>query len=82
MRQDFLLTLSRAMTDVVDRLSTGVSAACIVAFLLGKAIRPELEDGLIPAAGALGFCLLALVASFLKAILDKQIAEAKEADDQ
>ncbi|MFG6179698.1 hypothetical protein ACGTN6_20910, partial [Halomonas sp. THAF12] len=78
MKRTFLLTLSRAMTDVVDRISTAVASACLVADLLGRVIRPDMQDSITPMAGAAGFFLLALVASWLKAILDKQIAEAKE----
>lgn len=74
------LQIARSLVDVIDRISTAVTSACIVASLLGSLLQ---ADSLPRATfGGLAFFGLALVAGWLKAILDILIANAKEADAQ
>jgi len=58
----------RAMLDVVDRSSSTMAAACLVAALLGTIIKP---DKIVTAyIGAFTFFVVAFIASTLKAMLD------------
>lgn len=58
----------RAMLDVVDRSAATMSAACLVAALLGTVIRPDKQ--FTAYVGAVLFFLMACSASSMKAMLD------------
>ncbi|MFY0990988.1 MULTISPECIES: hypothetical protein [unclassified Halomonas] len=63
----------RAMLDVVDRSAATMSAACLVAALLGTVIRPDKQATAY--AGSVLFFLLACAASTIKAMLDMDTEE-------
>ena len=58
----------RAMLDVVDRSAATMSAACLVAALLGTVIHPDKQATAY--LGSVLFFLLACAASTIKAMLD------------
>ncbi|MEC8916330.1 MAG: hypothetical protein VX796_01755 [Pseudomonadota bacterium] len=75
----FRLRIARAIFDAADRISSSVTAACVVAALLGPALKTQ-PEGYFTAfwAGAV-FLLLTLIAGIAKGMLDSLITKA-EAD--
>ena len=75
----FRLRIARAIFDAADRISSSVTAACVVAALLGPALKTQ-PEGYFNAfwAGAV-FLLLTLIAGIAKGMLDSLITKA-EAD--
>ena len=71
------LRVARAIFDAADRISISVTAACVVAVLLGPALKAQ-PDGYYSAvlAGAV-FLLLALIAGVAKGMLDSLITKAE-----
>lgn len=70
------LKLFRAAFDAVDRISSSVTAACVVAALLGPAMQVQ-PDSLSKAtlAGVAFFCV-SLIAGIAKVMLDSLILQA------
>ncbi|MCK0754279.1 hypothetical protein [Chromohalobacter japonicus] len=74
------LRIARSIADALDRLYTGVTAACVVATLLGSVVQ---GDSVARATwSGLVFFAMTLGTAVLKAILDMMMANAEEADDQ
>ncbi|MBZ9559050.1 MULTISPECIES: hypothetical protein [unclassified Modicisalibacter] len=74
------LRVARAIFDAADRISSSVTAACVVAALLGPTLRTQ-PDGMAHAFwGGAVFLVVALVAGIAKSMLDSLITKA-EADE-
>lgn len=71
------LKIARSVFDAADRISSGVTVACVVAALLKPALGAE-QDIMFSANvwGAL-FLLLTIVTSVFKAVLDSVIKKAE-----
>lgn len=81
MSETSILKLIRAAFDAVDRISSSVTAACVVAALLGPAIQAQ-PDSLSRAtvAGVAFFCV-SLIAGVAKVVLDSLIRKANGGDE-
>ncbi|MGQ7245556.1 hypothetical protein ACUN9V_19110 [Salinicola sp. V024] len=73
----FRLRIARAIFDAADRISSSVTAACVVATLLGPVLKTQ-PGGYFTAfwAGAV-FLLLTLIAGIAKGMLDSLITKAE-----
>ncbi|MGQ7245152.1 hypothetical protein ACUN9V_17010 [Salinicola sp. V024] len=71
------LRIARAIFDAADRISSSITAACVVAALLGPALKTQ-PDGYLTAfvAGAI-FLVLTLIAGIAKGMLDSLITKAE-----
>lgn len=71
------LRIARAVADAVDRISSSITAACVVAALLGPALKAQ-TDGMANAFawGAI-FLGLTLAGGIVKSMLDSLITKAE-----
>lgn len=79
MSETSILKIIRASFDAVDRICSSVTAACVVAALLGPAIQAQPDDVVKATVAGVCFLGLTLLAGIVKAMLDSLITKA-EAD--
>lgn len=77
MSYSFKLRIVRAIFDAADRISSSVTAACVVAALLGTAIQVQPGDVVKATVAGVCFLGLALIAGIVKAMLESLITQAE-----
>lgn len=77
MSETSILKIIRAAFDAIDRICSSVTAACVVAALLGPAILAQPDDVVKATVAGVTFLVLTLIAGIVKVMLDSLITQAE-----
>lgn len=74
MSETFILKLIRSAIEAVEKITTGVTTACVVAVILNPLIGSNADSEFIATVAGICACSLALVTAGVKVVLDSMIS--------